>query len=83
MVFSYTSSTGVVVDKVFMLDASSYAIGLDVKIENKSSTALQGALELSLVQKWTEEDKPKQRMVLPGLQPISMSLSKRLRLMTL
>ncbi len=66
LVFSYTTSTGIVVDKVFMLDASSYAIGLDVKIENKSSTALHGELELSLVQKWTEEDEPKESMVFAG-----------------
>ena len=66
LVFRSTSTAGVIVDKIFMLDASSYAIGLDVKVENKSTSTLQGDLELSLVKKWTEEDKPEETMVFAG-----------------
>jgi YidC/Oxa1 family membrane protein insertase len=66
LVFNYTTPQGLVVEKAFILDSSSYSIGLDVKIENKGLNTLQGELELSLVQKWTEEDKPKESMVFAG-----------------
>jgi YidC/Oxa1 family membrane protein insertase len=66
LVFQYTSATGLVVDKIFILDASSYAIGLDVKVENNTPSTLQGELEVSLVKKWTDDDKPQESMVFAG-----------------
>lgn len=66
VVFRYTAANGLVVDKVFLFDAMSYVIGLDVKIDNNSARTLQGELELSLVQHWTEEDKPEETMVFSG-----------------
>ena len=66
LAFRYTTPNGLVVDRVFLFDASSYAIGLDVKINNNGDRSLQGELELSLVQHWTEDDEPAETMVFTG-----------------
>ena len=66
VVFRYTSSNGLIVDKVFLFEGSSYSIGVDLKLVNSSEKALQGELELSLVQHWTDDDEPEETMVFTG-----------------
>jgi YidC/Oxa1 family membrane protein insertase len=66
LVFRYTSANGLIVEKTFMLDASSYAIGLDLKVINAGTNDLQGHLQLSLVKGWTEADEPAESMIFAG-----------------